>query len=98
MTGYVQRYADSPFLFRYLYLTCGFRYSPLQIMSTKGVTKAHLYVPASIFCIIVEVQHLIRQIRIDAEGTQEYIQFEAQPHPNVRPMAYQTGGLANLMM
>ncbi|KAH9054197.1 phosphoprotein phosphatase [Lactarius vividus] len=37
-------------------------------------------------------------IRIDAEGTQKYIQFEAQPHPNVRPMAYQTGGLANLMM
>lgn len=37
-------------------------------------------------------------IRIDAEGTQEYTQFEAQPHPNVRPMAYQAGGLANLMM
>ncbi|KAI0256163.1 Metallo-dependent phosphatase-like protein [Lactifluus subvellereus] len=37
-------------------------------------------------------------IRIDAEGTQEYTQFEAQPHPNVRPMAYQTGGLASLMM
>lgn len=37
-------------------------------------------------------------IRIDAEGTQKYIQFDAQPHPNVRPMAYQTGGLANLMM
>ncbi|KAH9051401.1 phosphoprotein phosphatase [Lactarius deliciosus] len=37
-------------------------------------------------------------IRIDAEGTQKYIQFEAQPHPDVRPMAYQTGGLANLMM
>ncbi|KAI9461247.1 phosphoprotein phosphatase [Lactarius psammicola] len=37
-------------------------------------------------------------IRIDAEGTQKYTQFEAQPHPNVRPMAYQSGGLANLMM
>ncbi|KAN0102476.1 Metallo-dependent phosphatase-like protein [Russula decolorans] len=37
-------------------------------------------------------------IRIDAEGTQEYIQFEAQPHPDMRPMAYQTGGLGNLMM
>jgi len=37
-------------------------------------------------------------IRIDAEGTQEHIQFEAQPHPNVRPMAYQMGGLASLMM
>ncbi|KAI0268648.1 Metallo-dependent phosphatase-like protein [Gloeopeniophorella convolvens] len=37
-------------------------------------------------------------IRIDAKGTQEYVQFEAQPHPNIRPMAYQTGGLANLMM
>ncbi|KAH9978821.1 phosphoprotein phosphatase [Lactifluus volemus] len=37
-------------------------------------------------------------IRIDAEGTQQYIQFEAQPHPNVRPMAYQAGGLASLMM
>ena len=49
-------------------------------------------------CVALGIQHLIRQIRIDAEGTQEYIQFEAQPHPNVRPMAYQTGGLANLMM
>jgi len=37
-------------------------------------------------------------IRIDAEGKQEYTQFEAQPHPNVRPMAYQGGGLASLMM
>jgi len=37
-------------------------------------------------------------IRIDAEGVQKYIQFEAQPHANVRPMAYQSGGLANLMM
>lgn len=37
-------------------------------------------------------------IRIDAEGTQKYIQFDAQPHPNVRPMAYQSGGLAGLMM
>jgi len=37
-------------------------------------------------------------IRIDAEGTQEYVQFEAQPHPNVRPMAFQPGGLAGLML
>jgi len=37
-------------------------------------------------------------VRIDAEGTQDYIQFDAQPHPNVRPMAYQSGGLASLMM
>lgn len=50
------------------------------------------------FCVVLGIQHLIRQIRIDAEGTQKYIQFEAQPHPNVRPMAYQSGGLANLMM
>jgi len=49
-------------------------------------------------CVTLDFQHLIRQIRIDAEGTQEYIQFEAQPHPNVRPMAYQSGGLASLMM
>ncbi|VDB87338.1 unnamed protein product [Peniophora sp. CBMAI 1063] len=37
-------------------------------------------------------------IRIDARGTQEYFQFEAQPHPPMRPMAYAQGGLASLMM
>ncbi|KAI5830731.1 protein phosphatase 5 [Schizophyllum commune Tattone D] len=37
-------------------------------------------------------------IRIDAAGSQEYIQFEARPHPPMRPMAYVQGGLQNLMM
>ncbi|KAL1742474.1 Metallo-dependent phosphatase-like protein [Schizophyllum fasciatum] len=37
-------------------------------------------------------------IRIDSAGTQEYIQFEAQQHPPMRPMAYVQGGLQNLMM
>ncbi|KAL1723979.1 Metallo-dependent phosphatase-like protein [Schizophyllum commune] len=37
-------------------------------------------------------------IRIDAAGSQEYIQFEARPHPPMRPMAYVQVGLQNLMM
>ena len=36
-------------------------------------------------------------IRIDAAGTEEYTQFEAQPHPPMKPMAYVQGGLGNLM-
>ena len=38
------------------------------------------------------------QIRINAEGTQEYTQFNAQPHPPMKPMAYASSGLANLLM
>lgn len=41
---------------------------------------------------------LYSQIRIDAEGTQKYTQFEAQPHPPMKPMAYASSGLANLLM
>ncbi|KAI0823716.1 Metallo-dependent phosphatase-like protein [Trametes gibbosa] len=37
-------------------------------------------------------------IRIDATGTQEYTQFDAQPHPPLKPMAYASGGLASLLM
>ncbi|KAJ6499103.1 phosphoprotein phosphatase [Mycena sanguinolenta] len=37
-------------------------------------------------------------IRIDSEGTQKYTQFEAQPHPPMKPMAYLQGGLNSLMM
>ncbi|EKM54502.1 uncharacterized protein PHACADRAFT_58827 [Phanerochaete carnosa HHB-10118-sp] len=37
-------------------------------------------------------------IRIDAEGTQRYTQFDAKPHPPMRPMAYASGGLASLLM
>lgn len=27
-------------------------------------------------------------VRIDAAGEREYVQFEAQPHPPMKPMAY----------
>ncbi|KAI0341951.1 phosphoprotein phosphatase [Trametopsis cervina] len=37
-------------------------------------------------------------IRIDAWGTQKYTQFDARPHPPMKPMAYASGGLANLLM
>lgn len=37
-------------------------------------------------------------IRINAEGDQKYFQFEATPHPPMKPMAYAQGGLASLMM
>ncbi|KAG7098779.1 hypothetical protein E1B28_000686 [Marasmius oreades] len=37
-------------------------------------------------------------IRIDCAGEQKYTQFEASPHPNVKPMAYVQGGLGSLMM
>ncbi|KAL6310377.1 Metallo-dependent phosphatase-like protein [Sparassis latifolia] len=37
-------------------------------------------------------------IRIDAAGSQEYTQFDAKPHPPLKPMAYASGGLASLLM
>lgn len=37
-------------------------------------------------------------IRIDDAGTQEYTQFDAKPHPPMKPMAYVSGGLASLLM
>jgi len=36
-------------------------------------------------------------IRIDAEGNQQYTQFDARPHPPVKPMAYASNGLASLL-
>ncbi|KAJ8696349.1 Palmitoyl-protein thioesterase 1 [Pleurotus ostreatus] len=37
-------------------------------------------------------------IRIDSAGTQKYTQFDAKPHPPMKPMAYVQGGLGGLMM
>ncbi|CCM01500.1 uncharacterized protein FIBRA_03554 [Fibroporia radiculosa] len=37
-------------------------------------------------------------IRIDATGSQEYTQFDAKPHPPMKPMAYASGGMASLLM
>ncbi|KAJ7163600.1 phosphoprotein phosphatase [Mycena crocata] len=37
-------------------------------------------------------------IRIDSAGTQQYTQFEATPHPPMKPMAYLQGGLGSMMM
>jgi len=37
-------------------------------------------------------------IRIDAEGKQQYFQFEAKPHPPLKPMAYAGTGLQFLGM
>ncbi|KAF9049945.1 Metallo-dependent phosphatase-like protein [Panaeolus papilionaceus] len=37
-------------------------------------------------------------IRIDAAGTRKYTQFEASPHPPMKPMAYVQGGLGSMMM
>ncbi|OCH95131.1 protein phosphatase 5 [Obba rivulosa] len=36
-------------------------------------------------------------IRIDSDGTQHFTQFDAKPHPPMRPMAYASGGLASLL-
>lgn len=38
------------------------------------------------------------QIRINAEGKREYTQFDAVPHPPMKPMAYLQGGLSSLLM
>lgn len=35
--------------------------------------------------------------RIDAQGTIQYIQFEAQPHPNMRPMHYVSGAMGGML-
>ncbi|KAG7446306.1 protein phosphatase 5 [Guyanagaster necrorhizus] len=37
-------------------------------------------------------------IRIDSSGAQNYFQFDASPHPAMKPMAYVQGGLGSLMM
>ncbi|KAF9568058.1 phosphoprotein phosphatase [Agrocybe pediades] len=37
-------------------------------------------------------------IRIDSTGDRKYTQFEASPHPPMKPMAYVQGGLGSLMM
>ncbi|KAJ3829954.1 phosphoprotein phosphatase [Lentinula raphanica] len=37
-------------------------------------------------------------VRIDSCGEQQYFQFEATPHPPMRPMAYVQGGLGSMMM
>ncbi|KAG6819735.1 hypothetical protein H0H93_009126 [Arthromyces matolae] len=37
-------------------------------------------------------------IRIDSAGDQKYYQFEAQPHPPLKPMAYVQGGLGSMFM
>ncbi|CAK5265691.1 unnamed protein product [Mycena citricolor] len=37
-------------------------------------------------------------IRIDSAGNQKYTQFNASPHPPMKPMAYVQGGLGSLMM
>jgi serine/threonine-protein phosphatase 5 len=35
--------------------------------------------------------------RIDAHGTIDYIQFEAQPHPDMRPMHYVSGAMGGML-
>ncbi|KAF8070643.1 phosphoprotein phosphatase [Lyophyllum atratum] len=37
-------------------------------------------------------------IRIDSAGSQQYFQFDATPHPPMKPMAYVQGGLGSMMM
>ncbi|KAH9832170.1 phosphoprotein phosphatase [Rhodofomes roseus] len=37
-------------------------------------------------------------IRIDDHGSQTYTQFDAKPHPPMKPMAYTSGGMASLLM
>jgi serine/threonine-protein phosphatase 5 len=51
-----------------------------------------------IYSYIFHSAHPALQIRIDDRGTQHYTQFDAQPHPNVKPMAYASNGMAGMMM
>jgi len=37
-------------------------------------------------------------IRIDDAGSQEYVQFDKQWHPPLKPMHYAQGGLASMLM
>lgn len=50
----------------------------------------------------VELLHcshiVLEQVRIDANGTQSYFTFDAKEHPPMRPMAYASSGMANMMM
>ena len=64
-------------------------------MWTKLVTKGHMSVDLSFLLRSLLTEH---KIRIDSAGIQEYFQFEAKPHPPMKPMAYVQGGLGSLMM
>lgn len=63
---------------------------------TKRETKAPSWVLSSQY-LLSERSHFV-YIRIDSAGTQEYTQFEATPHPPMKPMAYVNGGLGSMMM
>ena len=64
-------------------------------MWTKLATKGHMLVDLPFLFRSSLIEH---KIRIDSAGTQEYFQFEAKPHPPMKPMAYVQGGLGSLMM
>lgn len=40
----------------------------------------------------------VKKIRIDSAGDRKYTQFDAVPHPPMKPMAYVQGGLSSLLM
>jgi hypothetical protein len=77
------------------------RFSLHLTMLTKPATKAPL-------CVIMYISkfthtpyshvYIFIQIRIDSSGTQQYTQFDAKPHPPMKPMAYSSGGLQSLLM
>ena len=69
-----------------------------QIMLTNPETKVLLWVFFSFSYYAYGMLKLFIQIRIDATGNREYTQFEASPHPAMRPMAYVQGGLSSLLM
>lgn len=66
-------------------------------MLTNRETKVLSWVFFS-FSYAYGIHKLFIQIRIDATGNREYTQFEASPHPPMKPMAYVQSGLSSLLM
>ena len=65
----------------------------MDVSGNKGAFVS-LVQHVSLFYFILDVI----QIRIDSAGNREYTQFDAVPHPPMKPMAYVQGGLSSMLM
>lgn len=54
------------------------------------------YIPPNNLC--TAYTYLLLKVRVDAAGSCDYRQFEAVPHPPLKPMAYAQSGMASMFM
>lgn len=48
--------------------------------------------------LYIDETNLLLKVRVDAAGNCDYRQFEAVPHPPLKPMAYAQSGMASMFM